>query len=299
MAAKAHETRSFEEILFHNDRVSLCLLVNRRTRCLRIIDFRSGPNPAKRMFVMSLAQREGMERVFTLVEREEVSTWSRLGFHREGSIPGFYKRSDAHILGAMVPRALTNGRDAESGVHPVNGAANNRAEKLYQSARKLAKEREGQSMPAVRVQTKRDQDVVKATSQALRNGRALTGFEPFGRDVDRKSYLCTARGGFSLAASVESQPCFSNAFLELLTAPRTEKEAAATTAAIRGLCDALFEQDVVSCFAVSPIDDLQMSAAYLMNGFRRTGRLQQHLLRGEERSDLFVWSRKLASPDEG
>lgn len=297
MAAKARETKAFEEILFHNDRVSLCLLVNRRTRTLRIIDFRSGPNPAKRMFVMSLAQREGVERVYTLVEREEVSTWSRLGFHREGNIPGFYKRSDAHILGAMVPRALDG--DAESGVIPVTGAATNRAEKLYQSARKLAKERDGQAMPAVRVQTKRDQDVAKALAQALRNGRALTGFEPFGRDVERQHYLCTARGGFSLAASVETQPCFSNAFLELLTGPRTEKEAAATSAALRGLCDALFEQGVVSCFALSPIEDLQLSAAFLMNGFRRTGRFQQHLLRGHERSDVFVWSRKLASPDEG
>ena len=59
--------------------VSLCLLLNRRARTLRVVDFRSGPNPAKRVFVMSLGKREGAERVYTLVERDEVSTWARLG----------------------------------------------------------------------------------------------------------------------------------------------------------------------------------------------------------------------------
>jgi hypothetical protein len=47
---------------------------------------------------MSYAQREGVERVFTVVERDEVSSWTRLGLRREGTIAAFYKRSDAFIL---------------------------------------------------------------------------------------------------------------------------------------------------------------------------------------------------------
>src|SRR6478752_896050 len=91
-----------DELLFHNASVSLCLLVNRRHSTLRIIDFRAGPTVAKRSFVVAAAKREGVEKVFTLVERDEVATWTRLGFTREGSIPSFYKRSDAWILGAVV-----------------------------------------------------------------------------------------------------------------------------------------------------------------------------------------------------
>ncbi len=91
-----------DELLFHNDAVSLCLLVNRRQRTLRIIDFRAGPTLAKRSFVVAAAKREGVEKIFTLVERDEVATWTRLGFTREGSIPSFYKRTDAWILGAVV-----------------------------------------------------------------------------------------------------------------------------------------------------------------------------------------------------
>ncbi len=300
MATRAsNPSTTSDEILFQNDGVSLCLLVNRRARTLRVIDFRSGPNPAKRIFVLSLARREGVERVVTLVERDEVSTWSRLGFQREGSIPGFYKRSDAWILGAVVPREADD--PDESGTRPAISDKNSSAsaEKQYQAIRKLAKERGEQPLPRVKVQPAREADLKKALTSAMRSGRALTGFEPFGRDVERKSYTCTARGGFSLMTSVETQACFNNAFLELLTSPRTPKEAALTTSAIRQLCDELFEQGVVCCFALTPVDDLELGAAFVVNGFRRTGLLAQQLLVKGQRSDAFLWSRKLALPTDG
>jgi len=108
MAAKAwgirpdKEKRAVDEIFFHNDAVSLCLLVHRRAKTMRVVDFRAGPTPAKRTFVLSLARRENVEKVYTLVERDEVATWVKLGFAKEGNIPGFYKRSDAFMLGCSV-----------------------------------------------------------------------------------------------------------------------------------------------------------------------------------------------------
>ena len=47
-----------------------------------------------------------MEKAYTLVERDEVATWVKLGFAKEGNIPGFYKRSDAFLLGCSVDAAL-------------------------------------------------------------------------------------------------------------------------------------------------------------------------------------------------
>src|SRR5271169_4616658 len=107
MAAKAWsaQQKPIEEIFFQNEAVSLCLLVNRRARTMRVIDFRAGPTHAKRLFVLSLAQREGMSKVYTLVERDEMQTWTKLGFAKEGNIPGFYKRSDAFLLGCSAARA--------------------------------------------------------------------------------------------------------------------------------------------------------------------------------------------------
>src|SRR6185436_1984470 len=108
MAAKAwgtgtdKEKKAVDEIFFQNDAVSLCLLIHRRAKTMRVIDFRAGPTNAKRTFVLSLAHREGVEKVYTLVERDEVATWVKLGFAKEGNIPGFYKRSDAFMLGCSV-----------------------------------------------------------------------------------------------------------------------------------------------------------------------------------------------------
>src|SRR5277367_6319217 len=107
MAAKAwsSQQKAVDEVFFQNDAVSLCLLINRRAKTMRVVDFRAGPTLAKRKLVLELAKREGMEKAYTLVERDEVSTWIKLGFAREGNIPGFYKRSDAFLLGCSVDNA--------------------------------------------------------------------------------------------------------------------------------------------------------------------------------------------------
>src|ERR1700682_1276989 len=108
MAAKAwgSQQKAVEEVFFQNEAVSLCLLINRRARAMRVIAFRAAPTTAKRLFVLSLAQREGVEKAYTLVERDEVATWVKLGFAKEGNIPGFYKRSDAFLLGCSVDAAM-------------------------------------------------------------------------------------------------------------------------------------------------------------------------------------------------
>lgn len=298
MATQLSSQTQSDEVFFSNDGVSLCLIVNRRTRSMRVIDFRSGPHPAKRVFVMGLARREGVDRVYTLVERDECSTWTRLGFQREGNIPSFYKRSDAFILGALVERE--DASNEQSGMRAAVALPDDsELERVYQHVRRVAKDRETESPPQVRVQLGKDQDVKRAVAAAVRSKRALTAFEPFGRDVERLNFVCTSRGGFSLVASVETQPCFNNAFIELLTSPRTEKEALLTASAIRQLCEELFEREMVSGFALTPATDLELGAAFVVNGFRRTGTLRQHLVIGGRRVDAFLWSRKLALPSDG
>ena len=90
------------EIVRSRGEVSLCFLINQRTQSMRVIDFRAGSQPEKFALVKEVAQSEGIHRIITVVEREEATTWSKMGFDKEGSIPGFYKRSDAHILSLVV-----------------------------------------------------------------------------------------------------------------------------------------------------------------------------------------------------
>jgi hypothetical protein len=332
MATKAfatHQQKAVEEIFFQNEAVSLCLLVNRRARIMRVIDFRAGPTAAKRLFVISLAQREGVDKVYTLVERDEVATWVKLGFIKEGNIPGFYKRSDAFLLGSMVPRptvarlavaprkttqpekarakVLRTGDEhtesdvaakAESGPPPGMTCAQERAERTVVHARKLAKELPERAVAPAKVAPISESDARRAVAAALRSGRALTAFEPFGRDVERRYFAATSRGGFELCASVESQGCFGNAFLELLQSPKSEAEKAGTTGALAAFCNKLLSDGVVSCFSLTPSDDVPLATVFAYCGFRRTGLLGAHMVVGNERKDAILWSRKLANPSE-
>jgi len=318
MAAKAWGTqqKAVEEVFFQNEAVSLCLLINRRARTMRVIDFRAGPTSAKRLFVLSLAQREGVEKVYTLVERDEVATWLKLGFAKEGNIPGFYKRSDAFLLGCTVPppgRAKTLDHEplvpaqsemrltiAEPVVEepPAASPAQLRMERTLIAAKKLAKELPDRAVPTAKVAQVTEAEARKAVSAALRGGRALTAFEPFGRDVERRYFVATARGGFELHASTESQACFGNAYLELLQSPRSEAEKLATVGALGAFCAKLLSEGVVSCFSLAPSDDVSLGLAFVHNGFRRTGLLVDHLVVGGERKDAILWSRKLANPTD-
>jgi hypothetical protein len=332
MAAKAwsSQQKAVEEVLFQNDAVSLCLLINRRAKTMRVVDFRAGPTLAKRKLVLELAKREGMEKAYTLVERDELATWVKLGFAKEGNIPGFYKRSDAFLLGCSVDAALARepreipmhseirislrGRLAHTMPPPppsslleeedppevVDDRAHLFAEKTLAHAKKQAKDIAEKSLPPAKVATIREADAKKPLEKALKAGLALTAFEPFGRDVERRFFLLTCRPPrspvFELVASTESQACFGNAFLELLSAPRNETEKLATVSALRALCEKLLGEGVVSCFSLGPSDDEALSCAFVANGFRRTGLLQNHMVVGSERKDAIVWSRKLANP---
>jgi hypothetical protein len=326
-----------EEIFFQNDAVSLCLLVNRRARIMRVIDFRAGPSEAKRLFVITLAQREGVGKAYTLVERDEVQTWTKLGFTKEANIPGFYKRSDAFLLGCAVPapsnpsagsakakavahashaspeRASRRREDDDAylaqsetrltAADPVGGQvplspAHQKMERTLVLAKRHAKDAASRSLPAVKLAPLAEADARKTAAAALKAGRALTAFEAFGRDVVRRYFAATAKGGFSLTMSTESQACFGNAFLELLQSPRSEAEKVATAAAVRAMCDKLKGEEIVSCFALGPSDDVVLSTVFVQNGFRRTGLLLDHLVVGTERKDAILWSRKLANPAE-
>jgi len=282
-----------DELLVSRGGLTLRFLINRRSRVMRVIDFRAGPHPEKLTLVQEVAEQQGVQRAFTLVEREEAPTWVRLGFEKEGVIPGFYKRSDAHVLGLLFEEAPDRESSVRIKLH-VEPAAEAH-ERTYQAARRLLKARDGQTLPSVKVALARSQDEEKALETARSSGRQLTDLAPFGRDVQRTSYLCTARGGFSLLIGAEIQPCFDNALLQLLTPPRGEKELFMMAGALDQVCRELGDQGVVSVFSLAPADSVELSAILLAAGFRRTGIMPRQLLLNGLASAQ-IWSRKLADP---
>lgn len=305
MAANTQtSTNAVDELLFQNDSVSLCLLVNRRQRTMRVIDFRAGVTPAKRNFVIAAAKREGVEKVFTLVERDEVHTWTQLGFRREGSIPGFYKRSDAWIMGAVVssvgpvraPQAVSDDDDDDlDEVEEERTPALDAADRVIAQARKLLKDTADKAVPPVKLVPAKVLAASKLVATMDKAKRAMTGFEPFGRGAERDFVIVTGRGGFELAASIEMMPSFGASLVEIVAAPKTEVERLLTVSALRSLADHVAGKGAVSTFSVAPADDVALTSCFLAAGFRKSAVLLSHVVVGGARRDAFVWSKKLVA----
>jgi hypothetical protein len=273
--------------------ISLCFLFDRAERRMRVIDFRAGPQPGKLEIVQEVAEAEGMERAFVVVERDEAATWTRLGFEREATIPGFYKRSDGYVLGMQIERA-----PFESGtrIRIRSEGAGGGYESVVRSAQKLARSRKSDGLTKVRIGPARDKDIARAVEYAERSGRTISTLSPFGRQSERRAVLCTARGGYSLLVGLEIEHCFDSSYLDPLVAPRGEKETFMTGLAIEQICADLRQEGIVSAFAIGPMRSPELAAALIVAGFRPTGVLVGHFAGAGEREDGGLWSRKLSNP---
>lgn len=274
-----------EQIILRTDQVFLCLLLSRRHNHVRIVDFRTGNFPIKKDFITSIAQREGIHKAFTLVERDEVSGWQRLGFLKEGTIPGYYKRSDAFVMGKIFNENVV--------VQPSKQPD----DKLVAVAKKLAKEMASatahcQMRPLI-------QDEAMARVMRVNGRRTLTSFDPFGRHGLRL-WLAVApsKGAQENVISTEFQDCFGNARLELLFAPTSPEEQAAAILGLRTMMNELQNRGIVAAFATSRADDESLTALFLAAGFRKTGKLMGHIKDSESYVDEILWTRKLATPGE-
>lgn len=288
--ARAHAARRapiVEELHFKSDSAFLCLLLNRRTGFIRVIDFRSGALPAKRLFIQSVAKREGVQKVITLVEKDEVSSWTRVGFVREGTIPGFYKRSDGHLCGCVI-----NDRTASL---EMSGDGVRRAERTVNHGKKNAKE-VPDSLSMVSVREIEAQPANKARDDAWRRRKGLNPFDNFGREAARIYVESQSKRGKPNFLSAEYQDCFGHSLVEVLKAPEDDLDVLSVTGGLRALAETLKERGIVSAFGFAPSDDIGLATAYTAAGFRKTGLLAGGIYAANERKDAILWSRKLVNP---
>ena len=276
-----------EELYFRSDSAYLCLLLNRRTRSIRVVDFRAGALPAKRLYIQSVATQENVEKVITLVEKDEVSSWTRVGFVREGTIPGFYKRSDGHLCGCVIG-------DKTASIE-VSEADSKLADRTINAAKKIAKDIP-EKIKGASVKAAAEKDALAARDAAWRKGPAFGSFDMFGRDAERVYFETSYRRSKANFLSAEFQDCFGHALVEALREPTNESETLAMTEGLRTLGEELEARGIVASFAFAPFDSVETSTAFLAAGYRKTGLLAKALLgEGGERKDAILWTRKLAS----
>ena len=277
-----------EELYFRSDSAYLCLLLNRRTRCIRVIDFRAGALPAKRLYIQSVAKQENVEKVITLVEKDEVSSWTRVGFVREGTIPGFYKRSDGHLCGCVIG-------DRTASVEVTDSSAK-LTDRTINAAKKVAKDIP-EKIRGASVKAASEKEALTARDSAWRRNPALGSFDTFGRDAERIYYDASVRRSKSNYLSAEFQDCFGHSLVEILRPPTNENEVLAVVSGLRALGDDLKERGIVAAFSFAPNDSVEVATAFIAAGYRKTGLLAQALPEAEgRRKDAVLWTRKLASP---
>ncbi len=276
-----------EDLYFRTDSAYLCVILNRRTGFARVIDFRAGALPAKRMYIQKVAHEEGVAKVITLVEKDEVSTWTRVGFVREGTVPGFYKRSDGHLCGCVIgPKSAS--------VAPGDGAER-LAERTVNSAKKSAVD-VPDHIKGIVARPVEAQPALSARDSAWRKGKAVSSFDVFGRDAQRCFMETNYRKSKTNFISAEYQDCFGHSLIEVLRRPDNSDELYAIVGGLRTLGETLTERGIVAAFAFAPSDDVELSTAFVAAGYRKTGLLAQGVLIGEERKDAILWTRKLANP---
>ncbi len=285
--AKAGDRQVVEELHFRSDNAFLCLLLNRRTKIIRVIDFRAGALPAKRLFIQSVAKREQIEKVIALVEKDEVSSWTRVGFVREGTVPGFYKRSDGHLCGCVIGERTAS--------IEVNEEGQKNAEKTINAAKKHLKDIPD-VIKGIAIHEADETDAYKERDVAWKKGDALAGFDAFGRDAERFFMDAPAKKGRMNYLMAEFQDCFGHSLVELLRSPGNESEVLAATAALRTMSEVLKDRGIVSAFGFAPADDTALAGVYLASGFRKTGLLARGIQVGDDRRDAILWTRKLANP---
>jgi hypothetical protein len=281
-----------EELHFRSELVYVSLVVNRRHRSARVVDFLAGNFPQKQAAIQQIAVKEGIDRIYTLVEREESSGWAKVGYSREGSIPGYYKRSDAYVMGHLVhnpPRTSPEG----ALLPPVADSA--RAERALNAAKKIKDD--VPTIKSARTHVMSDDDLATLSASGARGKKGGAYFEDrFGRTgarihVAAKDSKGSVKTGEQMV-SAEVQECFGNAYIQIAAAPGSEHDARMLVAALNSLVDQLKVREVASTFAFTPVPDTLTNAAMLSAGFRKTGLLAQHLVVGDKRSDAILWTRK-------
>jgi hypothetical protein len=276
-----------EELHFRSDNAFLCLLLNRRTKTIRVIDFRAGALPAKRLFIQSVALRENVQKVIILVEKDEVSSWTRVGFVREGTVPGFYKRSDGHLVGCVIGQRTAS--------IEVDDEAQKLTERTINNAKRVVKDVE-ESIAGITLRGVEPEVAAAARDAAWAKGEGLGSFDPFGRDALRMFLEVQPKRGKANYLSAEFQDCFGHALLEVLRSPKNDADVLAVTAGLRSFSEELKRRGIVSAFALGPNDNVGLSTAYLAAGFRKTGLLARGIKVGDDRRDAILWTRKLANP---
>jgi hypothetical protein len=266
-----------EEIIFQSENLFFILLINQRFKNIRVVDFRSGNFAFKRLYLQNIAFKYKIHKVFTLIEREDVMGWQRLGFVKEGIIPGYYKRSDAYIMSKIF-----------EDIPPQDETP------FLQALKKFSKTIADKEIIRVKVKEVKIQDLSRAKKEAMKKilyGGPLAPFHRNGEWLVLSTSSVPKKNENVIFCEYEE--CFGNAKLDFLYPILTEEALNYALGLLKVTLERLARQGIVAVFSFSLLDQLYLNALFLSGGFRRSGILRSQIFDDSRYQDMFLWTRKI------
>jgi hypothetical protein len=275
------EPPALEEFTYRRGDLDLRFLMNRAHHHVRVLDYRIGNYHEKRDLLDRMAQKEGLRKVFTLVEKPDSQSWRAVGFSKEGVLPGFFRTADGYVMTRLY----------EGGEPIVGGATKVPAEKLPVVAPRRIRRPEGARVQIV---------TESARLSAIGGSPADLRFIPMGRAGLVPDLAVEIRHRKDVRwIMAELDESFGHARVDLFPAARATIETPLWSWGMQTLIAQLVERAVVNVFSLAAMDDAVMTDLVLGMGFKVTARLADHLcLDGAFHHALF-WHRRIAGQAAG
>lgn len=310
------------ERVVRNEDIFCSLLFDHTHRTLRVVDFRGGNFQSKHAYLERILMKEGMRKIFTLIERDDMNGWQRVGYSREGAIPGYYKRSDAYIMSKIY--------DKDYDVSQSQGEELAENKTFLNDVKVVGKKLSEQREPSVKVEQIPENEVRELlteeiertdkkgpsakTTKSSKAPKAVKGvkgkktksvpptpatmeglvFPQFSREVEHFHFLIqNRRTKQTNVISAEYQDCFGNVKVHFCLTPDSKPEQNLARAGLTVAIDQMAEMGAVSIFATAPVTDEKINAVYASAGFRNTGWMNRQHISDDGATDAVLWTKKL------
>jgi len=303
---KKRNTNRLHERMVRNDDIFCSLLFDSANRTLRVVDFRGGNFQTKHNYLERVLGADGIRKVFTLIERDDMTGWQRVGYLREGTIPGYYKRSDAYIMSRIYDEDWSGVPESDEGPERKN---------LFNDIRTIAKDMSEAPTAGLRAEHIAEEETLellkeeygrlmqKAPAKKTRSSSAsdipalvdeLPLFRQFSREIEYHYFVCQNRRTKQLNLyGAEYQDCFGNAKVDVFFPPAAKSDWGIARFGLLSFIDWLLGIGAVTVFSLVRVDDLPLNALFASTGFRNTGYMNRQVVTDSGAVDQILWTKKL------
>jgi len=272
------EARHVQQRMVRRGDVNMRLIINHAHKHLRFMDFRVGNYDQKRAFLDKVAGEHKLNKVFTLVEKQDSQNWRAATFVKEGVFPSFFRTADAHVMSRLYG---SNGRPLPASASPKRG-----------EDPKLPEGYETPRTPAgAKLEMLRQPDAVHEVLDAVDQNQLTV---PFSRIVQPDLLLKGAARSIHMWLAAEVEDSFGHSILGMSLVPTNITGRGLTRIMLETMCETLVKRSVNNCFMLVRVSDTEKANLLMDMGFRVTARLQRHLGDGAQGELALVWHLRLA-----